>query len=212
MLNIQYASKCALAASLMVPVWVGSLPSVRSKSLPQSYQSQPAPNNFKPRIPDGVRDPFGNCDIQLFWRITTPISSFKYRSVGGSSGSVTAPGKYTSSQIIRAFPIYKNVGKSNCKSFTNRITIRQKVDGAHSGTFDRNVVICRGSGPLNSLRPGETCNANGVKLASPAACPVGGGEFFAQAARMNWDRNQRNNTYKVIFKTRRGDRPCPQGS
>jgi hypothetical protein len=212
MFNIKCAGQCALAASLMAPVWVGSLPSVRSQNLPQGFDPQPTVENLKPGIRDEIRDPFGQCDIQLFWRITTPTSSFKYRSVGGSSASVTAPGKYTSSQIIRAFPVYKNVGKGNCKSFTNRIQIRRTVDGAYSGTFDRNAVTCRGSGPLNSLRPGETCNADGVKLASPAACPVGGGKFFAQAARMNWDRNQRNNTYKVIFKTRRGDRPCPQAS
>ncbi len=212
MVNVKYASKCALAASLMAPLCIGTLPPVHSQSLPQSHQSQPSANNFKPRFPDGIRDPFGKCDIKLFWRITTPINSFKYRSVGGSSGSVTAPGKYTSNQIIRAFPVYKNVGNGNCKSFSNKIYIKQKVDGAYAGTFDRNVVICRGSGPLNSLRPGETCNADGVKLASPAACPIGGGKFFAQAARMNWDRNQRNNTYTVTFKTRRGDGPCPQGS
>ena len=212
MLNIKRASQCALAASLMVPVWVGSLPSVRSQSLPQRFEPQPSVDDLGPRIRDDIRDPFGKCDIQLFWRITTPTSSFKYRSVGGSSGSVTAPGKYTSSQIIRAFPVYKNVGKGNCKPFSNRIQIRRTVDGAYSGTFDQNVVTCRGSGPLDSLRPGETCNADGVKLASPAACPVGGGQFFAQAARMNWDRNQRNNTYKVVFKTRRGGRPCPQAS
>lgn len=212
MLNLKCTAQGALAASLMVPVWVGSLPSARSQSLPQSFEPKPSVENLNPRIRDEIRDPFGKCDIQLFWRITTPTSSFKYRSVGGSSGSVTAPGKYTSSQIIRAFPVYKNVGKGNCKSFTSRIQIRRTVDGAYSGTFDRNVVACRGSGPLNSLRPGESCNADGVKLASPAACPVGGGKFFAQAARMNWDPNQRNNTYKVIFKTRRGDRPCPQAS
>ena len=118
MLNTNYASKCALAASLMAPLCVGTLPPVYSQSLPQSHQSQPSANNFKPRLSDGIRDPFVKCDIKLFWRITTPISSFKYRSVGGSSGSVTAPGKYISNQIIRAFPVYKNVGNSNCKSFS----------------------------------------------------------------------------------------------
>ena len=70
------------------------------------------------------------------------------------------------------------MGNINCKSFSNRIYIKRKVDGADSGIFDRNVVIFRGTGPLNSLCPGETCNADGVKLASSAACPIGGGKFF----------------------------------
>ena len=202
---------CSALLALAVTTGVGGLSNqAQAGSFPSntqpSWTGAQAPNI--PRAGDLIDqdaiDEIRNarCDLEVSWRYSAPNAQNQRetRTAGGSGSSANAAGRYVSNSAIGVQAVFKNVGRMRCPSFKGTTTLEKRVDGAYGGTSARSRYSC------SSLAPGETCVAKRVVGLVP--CPVGGGQFRAQLNRLNFDSNQRNNTYTLNINTVRGS-VCP---
>lgn len=194
-------AKVAVLGAVALPI-LGSA----AMANPLNVQQQQLPRTADELIDrDRLRDirMLKPCDIQLSWRYSSPgegVGRGSRNSAGGSGSSARANGTWVSNEDIRVVAVFKNVGELSCQPFRGTVSLQKRVDAAYSGTYGQvryNRVL--------PLRPGQSFTSPAVIGKAP--CPVGGGEFFAQASRLR-DFNQRNNTYKLIFNTERGE-VCP---